>query len=169
MGMMDKADATIVDRTGISSASAGLDPMALQNVTAAGVNMVSDAASAQAWCMVREMARGGIRRAFKGLLKLTIQHQDKPRTVRMNDKWVDIDPRPWNADMDCEVNVGLGTGTRERDMQALMIVSGIQEKVLAAYGPNNSSLTQCRRSRKPLDCARRIVISAYQRRKKRRK
>jgi len=137
IGMLDRADATIADRTGITSAAAGLDPNALQNVREQGVQMISDAASAQAWCMVREIARGGLARMFRGVLKLIVQHQDKPRTIKLNDKWESFDPRSWNADMDCEVNTGLGTGSRERDMAALSLILSYQEKVIEGFGPNN--------------------------------
>jgi hypothetical protein len=39
--------------------------------------------------------------------------------------------------MDCEVNTGLGTGSRERDMAALSMVLGYQQKVIEGFGPNN--------------------------------
>jgi hypothetical protein len=50
---------------------------------------------------------------------------------------VEFDPRTWNADMDCTVNTGLGAGTRERDMMMMQFVIQLQEKLLAAFGPNN--------------------------------
>lgn len=59
---------------------------------------------------------------------------DKPRTVRLRDNWVEFDPRAWNANMDAKVNTGLGAGTRERDMLAMNVVNGLQEKVLLAFG-----------------------------------
>ena len=52
--------------------------------------------------------------------------------------WVTFDPRTWNADMDCTVNTGLGAGTRERDMLMMQVVTGMQEKLLAAFGPSNN-------------------------------
>lgn len=135
--MADRVKQEIVDRTGISSASSALDPNALQDVREQGVNMISDAASAQAWMMVRAMAKGGLRRMFRGVLRLVVQNQDKPRLVRLSDKWVSFDPRSWNADMDCTVNVGLGTGTRERDMQAVQLIAGMQRQILEGFGPAN--------------------------------
>jgi hypothetical protein len=135
--LLAKIDADIVDRTGITSAAGGLDPNAMQNVREKGVEMISDAAAAQAWCMVREMTRGGLKRFFRGILKLVVQHQDKPKAIQIGEQWVPFDPRSWNAEMDCEVNVGLGTGTRERDMQALLVVGNMQREVIQAFGPNN--------------------------------
>lgn len=57
--------------------------------------------------------------------------------MRLRDEWVSFDPRHWDAEMDCTVNTGLGAGTRERDMMMMQIVMGAQEKLLAAFGPDN--------------------------------
>lgn len=135
--MMEYFDREIQDVTGVSDASGGLAPDALQNVTAKASAMVESAGIAQAELMAATLARGLVP-VFKGLLKLTIKHQDKPRVVRLRKRWVAFDPRPWNADMDVTVNTGLGAGTRERDMAVMQMISGIQEKLLASYGPVNN-------------------------------
>jgi hypothetical protein len=57
--------------------------------------------------------------------------------VRLRNEWVQFDPRDWNADMDCTINTGLGAGTRERDMMVMSQVVMMQEKLLAAFGPDN--------------------------------
>ena len=125
------------DRTGISDASGGMPPDALQNVTAKASAMIEQAGIGQTEMMVRTIAQS-LKPVFRGLLKLIIQHQDQPRTVRLRGKWEQFDPRTWNADMDATVNTGLGAGTRERDMMMMGIVTGIQEKLLAAFGPMNN-------------------------------
>ena len=140
-GMVAKVDADIVDRTGITSAASGLDPNALQNVREQGVQMISDAAAAQAWSIAREMARGGIARMMRGVLKKIIQHQDKPRQIKIDEKWEEFDPRSWNAGLDFEVNTGLGTGTKERDMAALQSVAAYQKEILLSLGPTNPVVT----------------------------
>lgn len=132
--MLAYLDEEITDRTGISDASSGMAPDALQNMTAKASAMVEQAGIGQTEMMVRTIANS-LKPVFRGLLKLIIQHQDKPRTLRLRDEWVTFDPRTWNADMDVIVNVGLGAGTRERDMMAMMQVIGLQERVLASMGP----------------------------------
>lgn len=132
--MLGYMDEEMTDRTGISDASSGLAPDALQNMTAKASAMVEQAGIGQTEMMVRTIANS-LKPVFRGLLKLVIQHQDKPRTVRLRDKWVTFDPRSWHADMDAIVNVGLGAGTRERDMMAMMQVIGLQERVLGSMGP----------------------------------
>ncbi|WP_037460692.1 portal protein [Sinorhizobium fredii] len=132
--MLAYLDQEATDRTGISDASSGMAPDALQNMTAKASAMIEQAGIGQTELMVRTFAQG-LRRVFKGLLKLVIKHQDKPRSVRLRGQWVTFDPRHWNAEMDATVNTGLGAGTRERDMMMMQVVGAQQEKLLAAYGP----------------------------------
>ncbi|MDW9486513.1 portal protein [Sinorhizobium meliloti] len=136
-GMLSYLDQEATDRTGISDASAGMAPDALQNMTAKASSMIEAAGVGQTELMVRTFAQG-LKRVFQGLLRLVIKHQDKPRTVRLRNQWVTFDPRQWNADMDVTVNTGLGAGTRERDMMMMQVVGAQQEKLLAAYGPVNN-------------------------------
>jgi len=134
--MLDYLDKEASERTGISDASAGMAPDALQTMTAKASAMVEQAGIGQTELMVRTAAEG-LRVFFRKLLRLVIRYQDKPRTVRLRDKWVSFDPRHWNAEMDATVNVGLGAGTRERDMMVMGQVIALQEKLLAAFGPDN--------------------------------
>ena len=134
--MMEYLDNEARERTGVSDASGGLPPDALQNVTAKASALMEQQGIGQTELMVKTAAEG-ISKVFSGLLKLMVRHQDKPRTVRLRDEWVEIDPRHWNAEMDCSVNTGLGAGTRERDMQMMQLVMQVQEKILAGFGPNN--------------------------------
>ena len=135
-GMLEYLDAEATDRTGVSDASSGLAPDALQNMTAKASAMVEQAGIGQTELMVRTIA-DGLRRFFRGLLRLNTRHQDQPRTVKLKGEWVEFDPRHWNSEMDCAVNTGLGAGTRERDMMVMQQVIGLQEKMLGAFGPDN--------------------------------
>lgn len=135
--MLAYMDKDIEDRTGISQAAAGLEALDLQNVTAAATNMIERASTAQAEMIVKEVARS-ITPMLSGVLKLIVQHQDRPRTVRLRNKWVEIDPRAWNAEMDANVNIGLGAGTREKDMAAISLILNMQRELLTEFGPINN-------------------------------
>lgn len=135
-GMLEYLDAEAQDRTGVTDASGGLAPDALQNMTAKASAMIEQAGIAQTEFMVHTVAEG-LKRVFKGILRLIVRHQDVARTVRLRDEWVEFDPRHWNAEMDCTVNVGLGAGTRERDMMVMQQIMLLQEKLLAGFGPDN--------------------------------
>lgn len=131
-------DDQIGDRTGIDDASAGLPPDALQNVTAKASAMMEAKGIARIEMLIRTLAMSGLKKAFKGLLKLIVETQDRERTVRLRDKWVPVDPRSWNTEMDVSVNTGLGAGTRERDMAMMQQIMMLQEKLLAQLGPINN-------------------------------
>jgi hypothetical protein len=139
-GMLGYLDNEMADRTGISDASSGMAPDALQNTTAKASAMIEAQGIGQTELIVRTLAHG-LKRVFKGLLKLVIQHQDKPRSIRLRDKWVQFDPRSWDANMDATVNVGLGAGTRERDMMMMGQIIGLQEKLVAVLGTDNPFVT----------------------------
>lgn len=126
-------DKQIVDRTGIDDSSAGLPPDALQNVTAKASAMIEQKGIAQTELMVSNIA-ACLEPVFAALLKLTIQCNDKARTVRLRDKFVQIDPRTWDAEMDVNINTGLGAGTRERDMMVMQMITGMQDRLFTAMG-----------------------------------
>ena len=135
--MLPYFDEMAKDRTGITDASGGLDPEQIANINTGVANLAAESGIAQAEMVVRSLSRGGIRKAFRGLLRLVIAHHDQPRTVRIRGEWVQYDPAHWNVDMDCTVNVGLGAGSRERDMATLRIVLGLQKELLGSIGPDN--------------------------------
>lgn len=135
--VLDYIDSIRASRTGMSKASQGLDPDVLQSTTKAAVTATMSAAQERLEMVARIFAETGIKRLFKGLLKEVTRHQDKPRTIRLRNQWVDVDPRAWDADMDVVVNVGLGTGTIEQKIQTLMAISQKQEQVIGQYGPQN--------------------------------
>lgn len=135
--MLGYMDEVITDRTGVSDASSGLAPDSLQNTTAKASAMIEQSGIAQTGMVLQNLAHG-LQRVFKGILRLVIQHQDQPRTVRLRDRWVTFDPKSWDSSMDATVNTGLGAGTRERDMMALQFVMGMQEKLLANFGATDN-------------------------------
>jgi hypothetical protein len=113
-------------RTGVSRSTMALDPEALQNQTATANQNQKDAAYSQIELIARNQAELGWRRVFRQILKLIVKHQDRPRTIRLRDTWVEMDPRSWNANMDATINIGLGTGSRDRDMAMLSQILNVQ-------------------------------------------
>ncbi len=135
--MMAYFDNEIRDRTGITDSSGGVNPEQLGDMTKFAASLISESGIAQAEMIIRSLSRKGIRRAFKGLLKLLVAHADKPRTVKLRGQWTDYDPRVWNVNMDCTVNVGLGAGSKERDLAVLQMILGLQKELLLSIGPQN--------------------------------
>jgi hypothetical protein len=135
--MLEYLDELKESRTGISKASAGLDADALQSTTATAVAATVSAAQAQIETIARVFAETGMKDLMRGLLKLIVENQDKPRMVRLRNQWVPIDPRSWNSAMDVVCNVALGRGTDNDRMQFLSAVAQKQESIFATMGPQN--------------------------------
>lgn len=128
-------------RTGVSKASVGLNADALQSSTKAAVSATISAAQGRVELIARVFAETALKRMFRGLLRMIIKHQDKPMVLRLCGKFVQIDPRVWNADMDVEVNVALSATSTDERMQMLMQVSAKQQELLTALGPSNPLVT----------------------------
>lgn len=134
--MLDYMDQMREDRTGMSKAAMGLDPDALQSTTKAAVAATVSASQSRLELQARILAEG-MKKLFKGILYLITTHQDKPRIVRLRNKWVQIDPRVWDANMDVTVNIGLGNGDTSEKLSALNIIMQKQEQIMSQFGPMN--------------------------------
>lgn len=130
-------DDLVEQKTGVTRASQGLDPDALQSTTKAAVTATISAAAAQVETMARNLAEGGFSRLMKLMLRLAIKHARGPEMVRLTNQFVPMDPQVWNAEMDVTVNVGLGTGREEEKQMALAATLQTQMGIMQAYGPQN--------------------------------
>ena len=135
-------DAEIESKTGVTKASSGLNPDAMQSTTAAAVNATIQAAAGQVEVMARNLAEGGMRRLFKLMLKLMVENVDEAVMMRMaGGQYQPVDPRYWNAKMDVTANVGLGTGREDQRSAALAQALQLQMQVFQGYGPGNGLVT----------------------------
>ena len=122
-------------RTGISKQTQGIDANALQNQSATAVAQVFSASQMRMKLIARIMAEG-VRDMFS-LLHATIRkHGQQAETVRLRNKWVNVDPRQWKNRMDMTINVGLGSGGKAQQFAQLMALAGIQEKLIAGGKSN---------------------------------
>ena len=139
--MLEYLDSVRETRTGMSKAAMGLDAGALQSTTRAAVAATVSAAQQHLELIARVFAETGMRALFKGILKLVVENQDRPRVVRLRNQWVPIDPRSWNSGMDVEVDVALGGGTEEQKVAVLTSIAQKQEQILQTMGPMNPLVT----------------------------
>lgn len=123
------------NRTGLSKAAAGLDADALQSSTKAAVAATLSAAQQRIEMIARIFAETGMKRLFKGLLKLVTRHQDRERVIRLRNKYVQVDPRHWNAEKDVTINVALGAGMTEEKLQTLAMIAEKQELLIKNGAP----------------------------------
>ena len=137
MPIIEWLDTVKAMRTGIIPATAGLDPDVLQSTTKTAVDAAVMGAQERTEMTARLFAENGIKRMMKGVLKLVCQHQDKSRMLRLRGKWVDVDPRTWDADMDVIVHVALGRGTDQSRMAGLTAILNKQELAMQLGGTTN--------------------------------
>jgi hypothetical protein len=128
--MLEYLDRIQEKRTGITANSQGLDPNILQNTTAAAVAAMQNAAAGRVELVARTFAETGVRDLFLNILHLLGKYQDKARIVRLQGKYVSVDPREWKSQYDVYINVGLGTGTREQQLTMLSMILQKQEALL---------------------------------------
>jgi hypothetical protein len=138
--MLDYIDQIREDRTGMSKAAMGLNADALQSSTKAAVAATISASQGRIELISRLMAEG-MRKLFKSILFLVTTHQDKARMVRLRNEFVQIDPRAWDAAMDCSINIGMGNGDTNERVAALMQISAKQQEVLTQLGVVNPLVT----------------------------
>jgi hypothetical protein len=138
--MLDYIDQIREDRTGMSKAAMGLNADALQSSTKAAVAATISASQGRIELISRLMAEG-MKKLFKSILFLVTTHQDKARMVRLRNEFVQIDPRAWDAAMDCSINIGMGNGDTNERVAALMQISAKQQEVLTQLGVVNPLVT----------------------------
>ena len=145
LGALTYLDGLVESKTGVSRASMGLDPDAMQSTTKAAVQATVQAAAGQVEVMVRNLA-DGMRDLFGIMLRLSHKNVDEEQMMRMNGSFVPVDPRVWDGSMDVSINVGLGTGREEEKAIALNQALQMQQLVYQTYGPNNGlvSMTNIR-------------------------
>ena len=124
-------------RTGVSDAAAGLDPDALQSATPNAVQNTIQAGQGRKEMIARLFADNGMKRLMKGIYRMVIRHQDKPRIIRLRGEFVEMDPRFWDSDLDCVPNVALGRGSDQQSMAFLSQVKQTQEQIIQLLGPTN--------------------------------
>ena len=129
------------NRTGVSKASAGLNAEALQSSTSAAVTATMSGAQGRIELICRHFAEGGMKDLFKLVNNLIIKHQDAEDVFRLDNEFIPVDPRYWDADKDMVVNVGLSKTNDDEKMTMLSQLAGKQEQILQTLGPNNPLVT----------------------------
>jgi hypothetical protein len=140
--MMQYMDDVKQARTGINRAASGLDADALQSTTKTAVAATVTAARQHVELIARIFAETGMTSLFRGLMKLTVLHQDAPRMVRLRGEFVPVDPRAWQGGFDVTVNVGLGGVDDDAKVALLSSIAEKQEQIMQTMGPANPLVTQ---------------------------
>jgi len=125
------------NRTGVSKASAGLNADALQSSTQTAVAATMSGAQGRVELICRHFAEGGMKELFKLVNSLVIKHQDSQDVYRLNNEFITVDPRYWDADKDMVVNVAISKSSDEQKAGILAELSAKQEQIIQTMGPEN--------------------------------
>jgi len=128
-------DSVREQRTGMSQQSQGLDANALQNQSATAVAQVFSASQMRTKLIARIMAEG-VRDIFSLLHGTIRKHGSQAATVRLRNKWVNVDPRNWKTRDDMTINVGLGNGGKAQQFAQTMALGNVQKELLAGGKSN---------------------------------
>jgi hypothetical protein len=126
------------NRTGISKAAAGLDADALQSSTKAAVAATLSGAQQHIEMLARIFAETGFRQLYELILDTLVENQDQPRTMKLRNEWVEVDPRDWHTNLDVRINIALGAGGTEEKLQLLDMISNHQKQLLDEGSPLGS-------------------------------
>lgn len=128
--MLEYNESRKENRTGISRYNQGTDGDSL-NKTAHGVQLIQNAAMARTELVARMFAETGVKRLFRGIKKTLYKSGLRKLSIRLNNEYVDVDPREWKYEWDMTVNVGLGTGNKDQQLvhlnQMLQLTGAISQ------------------------------------------
>ncbi len=113
--LLEYVDTVRETRTGVNRLAQGLDPDAMKN-TATGINQLLGRSQQRTLMIAEVFANGGVKDAFRKILRIVIDNQEEARKIKLRQDWVDMDPRGWNAEMNLTINVGLGRGTQDQQI-----------------------------------------------------
>jgi hypothetical protein len=128
----------VENKTGVSRASLGLDPRALQSTDKQAVANTIQSGAGQTEVMVRNLAETGMIPLFQGILRLCMRHQDPQQVVWVTgEQYVPVDLTQFDPTLNMQVNVGLGGGDDEKRVVGLEKIMTLQEKLIGQFGPTN--------------------------------
>ena len=124
-------------QVGITKASTGLDPDAMQSTNKEAVMNTIQMGQGQIELMARNAIETGLIGIFKKVLRLSIRHMDHMQVVRTKGTVLPINIAMFDPNLAAEPNVGLGTASHNEKLATLNFILTKQESILAEYGMDN--------------------------------
>ncbi|HZF98251.1 MAG TPA: hypothetical protein VEY92_08420 [Pseudoxanthomonas sp.] len=137
MEIINQIDAIRDTRTGVTEMNSNLNAEALSksNVGSEGAMALMQQGAQRIELVARVLAETGIKRMWMLMLKNVSQYQNRAQQVKINGRWLQIDPREWKNKYDMTVSVGVGTLGKQQRASALQMIGQAQEKLLMAGIP----------------------------------
>lgn len=128
--LMEYLDQELKQRTGASDELASLDKASLANVNTGVMAMAFDASRAKIELIARIIAEIGFIPLFRDIHELMMKHQDRAMTVKIRNKWLQVNPSEWRDRENITAKVGVGQVSRERTIMAMEAVMARQEQLV---------------------------------------
>ena len=103
------------------------------NTAAGAVSQVLSKRQARVRLIAREFGEF-LRKVFMGIYELEIAYADDKSIFRLDNKFVEVDPRHWHARKDVTVLVGLGNGSKTEQLFHMQQTMAAQQAMLSAGG-----------------------------------
>jgi hypothetical protein len=120
-------------RSGVVRNAQGLNPDTLHD-TAKGAMALMQAAQRRVRMIARVLAETCIKELYLGLHSLIRENAEASSIVRLNGKWVPIDPTTWGERNAMTIEVGLGAAGREADLAALNTLASAMNAIVLQQG-----------------------------------
>ena len=129
IGQVDQVRDT---RTGVTEMNSAVntESLAKGSVGSEGVQALMNAGAQRLRLIARVLAETGFKRMYYLMLKCVTQHQDRAQQVKINGRWLTVDPREWKNRYNMSVSVGVGTFGRQQQIANLTLLGEAQERVM---------------------------------------
>jgi hypothetical protein len=119
-------------RTGVTETNSALNAESLAKgaVGSEGVQSLMQAGAQRQKLIARVLAETGLKRVFLLMLKLVTQYQDRPAQVKLNGRWMEMNPSEWRTSYRINVRVGLGAHDKAQEVANLSLLGQAQEKAM---------------------------------------
>jgi len=124
-------------RTGISDASKGVDPRALQSTNVTGIDAIVQGAQERIELCARILAETGMKQLFRGLLREIVNNPNQERTIQLRGQWTNVNPSTFDPTMRVSVNPTLGKGSDMTRLMVLQDVKATQTAIMQQFGVEN--------------------------------
>jgi hypothetical protein len=131
--LLEYLHTTKEERTGVNRASQG-QSSGVAGETASGVASLLEQSNLRVEMIIRIFAETGVSRAYELIPRVLAEADVKEQVIRLRDEWVSIDAKAWRADVDVEVEVGLGTSQSAVQVDNMMMLFDVQQKLMEFDG-----------------------------------
>jgi len=120
-------------RSGVTEFNQGLGGNAIgdTSIGSQGAQEMMASAMQRVELMARVLAETGFKRLYRLILKALCQYQDRELQLRVNGRWLALNPREWHTRYRLSVSVGMGSMSRQTQLSGLNAIMALQEKVAA--------------------------------------